>query len=352
MPTLWLKFSDEISLPTPLTPEEEDRLEDIYDAMKPGSVLSRALALLGMASPGEAMLRWHHGYPYINWSRFVDTVSCGWIVVQPSAAGQFAYAPRNNLMNTFALLKSQWKTERYVARTTGYHADDAHLLRGIDDRLVESTALGLALQALLLRLPKHTPQDFAGWLADPGAAPLAVRKTVMQVQAIQKHRTLLSPAWAELFPPRREPAHSLPAPDWFWDEPPPAEARPDPVVGNPDVTAWQGLPVCAGQVSGRAILMRSLESSVSALEPSDFPILVFPRARPETVEAFGPAAALLFAEGGALSHACTVAREQGIPCITALGPEFLDALEKRLHNGKVWLSIDGAAGHVRVLPTG
>ena len=347
MATLWLKFSEEISLPAQLTPAEQEKLDDIYDAADADSIFRRAIALLGFPLAPGTLLRWHHGQPYINWSQLVETVSCGWIIAWPTPEGGFTYTPCNNMMKLFTLLKSQWKAERYIA-----NAGKGEAAQRLDEKLVESTALGLALQAIMLRLPKHTPQEFAIWLQDPGKAPLTVRKTIVQVQSIQKRRTQLSSAWTQVFPPRREPAHVQDAPAFFWDEPPPEPAAaPDPIVGNPDVMEWQGLPVCAGQVSGVAVLMRSLESSLTALDPADFSILLFPRARPETVEAFEHASALLFAEGGALSHACTVAREQGIPCITGLGPEFLSAIETRLHHGKVWLAIDGATGIVKVIPT-
>ncbi len=344
MSTLWLKFPDDASLPAHFTTEEQEAFSDIYDSADDNSVWNRAAALLGFSPATVPMLRWHKGLPYINWSRLVHMVSCGWIGVYPPTAGGYAYQPINNFMKLPKLLSSQWKTERYIANTLAAPLPDTR-----DGKLVESTALGLALQAILLRLPAHTPQDLANWLATPAAAPVTVRKTVAQVQAIQKRRTQLSPAWEELFPQRSDAHAPKNAPEFFWDEPPVDAPVAEAIVADTSALQWQGLPVCPGGVTGAAILLRSTAASLTALDPAEFPILVFPRARPETVELFEHASGLLFAEGGALSHACTVAREQGIPCVTGLGPDFLAALESRLKNGKVWLTLDGATGLVKLV---
>ncbi|MDE1152440.1 MAG: PEP-utilizing enzyme [Micavibrio sp.] len=352
MSTLWLKFSDEASLPPSLTAAECERLENVYDAANPNSIWRRAASLLALPVAKDTLLRWHRGVPYINWSLLVQTVSCGWIVAWQSADGGFSYIPCNNLMQLPTLLRSQWRIERYVDKTC-----KAPLPQNPDDKLIESTALGLALQGILLRLPKQTPQELALWLSAPQKAPLTVRKTVLQIQNIQKRRTQLSAAWGDLFPHKRGRAPEADVPPYFWDEPPLvtavhdiARVQPATTTATATATEWQGLAVCGGQVTGVAVLVKNSDSSFSALDPSEFPIFVFPRARPETVEVFEHASALLFAEGGALSHACTVAREQGIPCVTALGPEFMATLEDRLSRpGKVWLSMDGATGAVKLV---
>ena len=109
-------------------------------------------------------------------------------------------------------------------------------------------------------------------------------------------------------------------------------------------TSWRGLPVSSGTVTGRAVfLSRDLTLPVT----SDPLIAVFLRARPETTELFGQVVAVVYAEGGALSHACTVAREQGMPCVTGLGRPFFTLLSGR--DGAVWLSVDGAAGTVDII---
>jgi phosphoenolpyruvate synthase/pyruvate phosphate dikinase len=74
-------------------------------------------------------------------------------------------------------------------------------------------------------------------------------------------------------------------------------------------------------------------------------VLLFAQARPETVELFPFASGLVFAEGGALSHACTVAREMNIPAVTAVGIGFLKQVEAA-GEGVVRVTIDGGTGRV------
>jgi phosphohistidine swiveling domain-containing protein len=344
-PVLWFRFSDEASLPYPLTPEERGKLDSIYDTHDEGSVWNRAAARLGFPVGGGQLLRWHGDVPYINWSLVTSIVSCGAMQAVRAPDGGYTFAERGTLLRVPALLKSQWRVAQYIEATL-----DGPLPFTLDGKIVESTALGLALETITLRLPGHTPLDLAGWLAAPDKAPSRVRRTVMQMQAIQKRRTQLSPAWFELFPKRE--GREISGPAYFWNDPPAEELVPaDPparAVSGED--AWQGLPVCAGQVTGRVFIVRSIKNFQHP-DMSDFPVLVFPRARPETTDLFPCAAALLFAEGGALSHACTVAREQGIPCITGLGADFLARMETLAAN-KAWLSIDGARGTAQVAKSG
>jgi phosphohistidine swiveling domain-containing protein len=347
VPVLWLRFSDDASLPSSLTEAERRKLEEIYDADDEGSIWNRAAARLGLSPGGGKLLRWHAGAPYINWSLMTSIISCGSIDVVPRPDGGYSYVSRGTLRRLPALLKSQWRAAQYIERALA-----APLPETQEEKLVESTALGLALQAIMLRLPKHTPQDLAGWLAQPDKAPPKLRQTILQMQAIQKRRTQLSPAWFELFPKRE--GEDMLGPEHFWNEPPPSTASPGDASRQPlssEKMEWKGLPVCAGQVTGRVYIVRSMRNFFPP-EMSDFPIFVFPRAKPETTELFPFAAALLFAEGGALSHACTIAREQGIPCITGLGQDFLQRLQELAGNGSVWMTIDGAAGTGAVTKTG
>lgn len=355
MAVLWMKFSEEATLPASFTPEEQRKFENVYDPSDPSSIWSRSCALLGLPVGAGPLVSWYRNVPYVNWSEVVSTVSCGWIVVERKN-GSWAYGERRNLFTMGKLIRSQWKIERYV---------DTHIKPGAplppdrDGKLLESTALGLGLQAIMQRLPKNSPQEFAAWLAAPDKAPFTVRKTMMQIQAIQRRRTQLSPAWLELLPFRPARDFGPNVPEMFWDHPPlnvvDDPATEAPASASPTLTAvqtdeWQGLPVCAGQVTGCAIIVTQIKDFTPP-DMSDLPVLVFPRARPETVELFPHAAALLFAEGGALSHACTVAREQGIPCVTALGPEFFQRLQDMSAGGrKVWLAMDGA-GSVKIVKT-
>lgn len=377
-PGLWLKFSDEASLPYPLTEAERRKLGEIYNAADKHSVWSRAASALGLRAGGGALLRWQGDVPYVNWSLMTAVISCGSMEVISDCRGGYSYATRGTWKRLPALVRSQWRAAQYVEKVLG-----GALPADNDAQLVESTALGLALQAIMLRLPAHAPKDLALWLATPDAAPAKIQRTIRQMQAIQKRRTQLSPAWFALFPRRESEEPKGPA--WFWDSPPlplgEAEQFPNEIVQGPssregegtlssqsscpaEVSShshaareslplpkereYSGLPVCAGQVTGKAVIVRSVKKFVPP-DIGDFSVLVFPKARPETVEVFSHAAALLFAEGGALSHACTVAREQGIPCITGLGVEFFETLENLTVQGSVFIALDGAAGTVRIV---
>jgi hypothetical protein len=55
----------------------------------------------------------------------------------------------------------------------------------------------------------------------------------------------------------------------------------------------------------------------------------------------------LFAEGGVLSPACTVARERNIPSITGLGPGFFELIKA---SDKLWLNMDGSTATVARIP--
>src|SRR5690606_34342565 len=107
----------------------------------------------------------------------------------------------------------------------------------------------------------------------------------------------------------------------------------------------KGLPVCAGKISGMAVVM--VADTPPAEKPADSCIFIFRHARPDTTECFAMADAVLFANGGVLSHACVVAREQGVPCITGLGADFYAQMKNT--TGKVWLTIDGGTGDVRLV---
>lgn len=360
MPICWMKFSEEASLPASFTPEEQRRFEAIYDPTDPDSVWSRSCDMLALPRSNGPLVSWFMNVPYVNWNALVETVSCGWITVVQQGAS-WNYLERRNLFTMPKLFKSQWRIERYVDRIL----NGAPLPYAQEEQILESTALGLSLQAIMQRLPKNSPQEFASWLAEPNKAPLTVRKTMMQIQSIQRRRSQLSNAWLTMFPPRPARDQGMSTPEMFWDRPPegfvatplhakaaPAnDAAAEPVTATPaDTTVeWQGLSVCGGQVTGRAFPVSSMKD-FKAPGMQDLPILVFPRARPETVELFPHAAALLFAEGGALSHACTVAREQGIPCVTGLGENFFQRIQQlEAQHGKVWLVMDGGAAQVKVL---
>ncbi len=62
--------------------------------------------------------------------------------------------------------------------------------------------------------------------------------------------------------------------------------------------------------------------------PPNASVLIFTSARPDSILFFGQASAVLFLKGGLLSHACSIAREQMLPCVTGLGPRFVQALNQ------------------------
>ena len=288
------------------------------------------------------LLRWHNGCPYINWGAIVASIGCGYIKVIRSRDNGFAYESIFRLRALPAVIKSQWRTSNYLSLCL---QEDLPLPDTLDERLLQSVALGLALLALTLRLPVQDEKQRAMALANPSHAPRAQRKTIIQMLAIQNRRTALSPAWQELFPERRDenlPPEGL---DYFWNEPSGAVVPDKKAIARTlSEGIWQGLPVCPGSVSGPAFFIGRVSSKqAESLSFKNKVILVFPQARPETVSMFPFAAGLVFGEGGALSHACCVAREQGIPCVTGLGTDFIRYIQE---NKDLELSVDGERGCV------
>lgn len=328
MPTLWLKFPDEALFYRTFSAADKKRLEDIFSVSDGHSPWRRALALLRIPATDELLLFWHENVPYFNWSAMVRIVSGGAVAALPAENGGYRFQPDYTPRRIWALLVRQWRMARFMAKDPG------------GDALAESLALGLGLQSLILQLGADAGQ-LALWLARPEQAPSKYRRLLRQIQKVQMRRTALSPAWRELFPPPAgtESDDRPPLPDHFWDQPPATAAASQP--SRPHGPEWQGMPVCTGRRTGLAVAdMQDLPGDGTPL------ILVFRRARPETTEYFAHAAAVLFAEGGILSHACTVARERNLPAVTALGTDLIDYLRQRQ---RVWLSVDGGTGRVKVL---
>ncbi len=329
--TLWLRFSEDAGLPQNLTQEEQAILTVIFDVHGTHSLWRDAIQLLGLAVPYEMPhLRWVDNVPYINWSAVVAMIGGGWMSVEP-AGEAYVYKTRNRPLRLLRFLWSQFRLSLYLARRL---KEDAPWPASQHQQITESLALGIALLALTMRLPRHDQTQLAAWLANPATSPPEARNTLRDIQQIQLRRTRLSPAWHLWFPQRPDEASRL-WPEFFWNDPPdivreldiPAEA-----------TAWKGLPVSGGMVTGRAVLVDRMDIPDS----SDPLVLVFPRARPDTTEYFHRAVAIVYAEGGALSHACTIAREQGVTCVTAVGRGILAALR----DNPGWLRVDGQSGTV------
>lgn len=103
---------------------------------------------------------------------------------------------------------------------------------------------------------------------------------------------------------------------------------------------FQGQPVSPGRAQGPARVVTSPEqlSQVQAGE-----VLVAHSLDPGWTPVFGLVVGLAFERGGQLSHAAVVAREYGLPAVTAL-----PGIVQRLRTGQT-LVVDGTSGLVRIL---
>lgn len=100
-----------------------------------------------------------------------------------------------------------------------------------------------------------------------------------------------------------------------------------------------GVAASAGKATGRVIVMDTLDGD----EWVSGSILVTAATDPDWVLIMLESAAVVTAEGGALSHAAIIAREIGIPCVTGVR----GALE--IQNGTA-VMVDGDAGVVTLRP--
>jgi phosphoenolpyruvate synthase/pyruvate phosphate dikinase len=328
MPILWLKFPDEALFYRQFDADEKKKLEDIFSTAGANSAWRKALVLLGVAPRQEKLICWHKDVPYFNWCAMVRIISGGAATLIPTETGAYRFQLDYTLPRLWRMLAFQWKVARFMQKSAG------------TDKLAESLALGLALQSLILQLGSDA-SHMATWLAQPDKAPAKYRRVLRRLQEVQMLRTGLTPAWKEIFPDKPETAAEVQnLPDHFWDTP---SENTQEKQSLSQTGAWKGLPVCPGLVTGIAVTdMKNIPVTNNPL------ILVFRRARPETTELFHHAAALVFAEGGVLSHACTVARERNIPAVTGLGADFIDQLQSQ---EKIWLTVDGADGSVKITET-
>lgn len=362
--TLWLRFAQDSSLPPRLDAAQQAKLEDVFAANNPQSLWNVAMRRCGLTAPlcPEGMLRWLQGAPYFNWSAMTQAVSAGSLVPVPDGAS-FTYKENYRLNALFGMLKAQWRLSGYVQRQT----DTATPLPETQaDKLTESLALGCAILGLTMRLPAKQQSLLQEGLADNGKVPTAFRGVFAQIKQLQTRRNILSSAWAQLFD-QVKPADWQPdgLPLLFWGEVPKtlenaaqdvlttSAATPlpaDSAALSQQTTVWRGIAV-AGQaaVTGRALLVRT-EADIAAVKAATEPlVLVFPLARPETVELFPYAMAVLYGEGGALCHACSIAREQNLPCITALGQDFMRSIRHKLaDDAPVLLHIEPAGKAVTI----
>lgn len=311
---IWVAFDEDAGLPEHLDDASWHRLKAVF--AQADSPWSAALELLGLRWPGgDVVRRTQEGAPQINASALTEMISAGCIEAVEAAQG-VAYRSRTRLTRLPGLLKSQWRIDAYLAATLAREAPSEP-----GARLRESLALGLAMQALLLRLPAHDAARLAGWLAGSTAVPRGAAATLRSLQALQLRRTELSDAWAGIASTQAQTMRA---------------AGPELTSNGP----WQGLPVYPGRVSGCAWLVDLARPGAPPAAPY---IAVFAQARPESVEHYAGAAALVFCQGGVLSHACVVAREQRIPTVTGVGRALITALRS---TPEAWLCIDGSTGEV------
>ncbi|MGZ3659798.1 MAG: PEP-utilizing enzyme [Bdellovibrionota bacterium] len=331
---LWLKVSEEVSLPGRLTTEEQGRLRAVFDSANPASPWRKALARLSLAVPQGETLRFVNGVPYFNAGVMAEATSQGTVYPERGSAGEVRYRSRGGLWRMGRLLYTQWKLEAFLG------ALSEKIPEG-ETAIEESVALGLAVQLLLLRLHAGGEGALAERLADPERAPKMERATLRKVLAAQSRRTRLSAAWASLYTnlPNREAAPELAA--YFWNEPLKETAR-ERVPVSREPKSWKGIPICPGVASGDLVFPGASKRKG---------VLVFPHARPSAVEHFEGASGVVFAEGGALAHACCVAREMGIPAVSGVGKDFLLHAQAWAEAGiRVEIAINGSDGSVHCNP--
>ncbi|MGE0614621.1 MAG: PEP-utilizing enzyme [Bacteriovoracia bacterium] len=371
MSSLWLRFQDDTSLPENVGPVGRRKLAEIFDPRDAGSPWSRACATFGAPTarpspagtgPGNSLVNWLAGEPpYVNWSAMIHAASHGSLQVVPDPKLFFTVQSAPGLGKYISLVKLQWRLEKTIEdclRWTPPTGESSPVASG--DGIHQSLLLGLAILSLTLRLPTHTEVELAHWLMEPQQAPLAARRTLELLQKLQMKRTDLSHYWLEIFPDEAGETATPPGPLCYWldetgtrrfpteaaghSEHPMDHSRGTPTSESPPATAWQGSPVCAGQVHGEARFIDPMRHPPSDVEEGA--ILIFAKARPDSVEYFTKARAVLFCTGGLMSHACTVARERHLPCVTALGREF-EALARRRE--KLTLELDGTRGSVKLV---
>lgn len=334
---LWLKVADEVGIPSVLSPDEATSLALIFDAENSGSAWSLAIERLGFSQPWHLgpVLRFVGGVPFFNGSLLAAITSQGTITPRRGKNDGIIYESKLGLFGIFRMMRAHWRLEVFLRSK-----------EPIADPIEESIALGLAIQSLSQRLPAKGELDTAAWLADPALAPVPLRPTIEKILRLQRRRNSLSAAWKALFPAkisRPPPTLESSLPAHFWNEP--AAAKPQETSPAESFLGRRakGIPICPGKASGRLVLVEGYPAALPAI---DGPlVLLFPKARPETTELFHQAIAVIYGEGGALSHACSVAREQGVICVSALGRDLVKEARAWQSAGKiVYAEVDGASG--------
>lgn len=275
----WIPFDEDLpSSSLPRTPDDFERLEATWSAAW------KTLRLPG--SPGQRTFALRDGTAWMN------------IAPLEGALGtRLRHLPRL-LRGSIAQLHA----ERYLIQLASPINDN--------EARVQSLALGVVRQILLARMPIATETAIAGFLAAPHTAPAWSRRTLQQLERVQKERTVRSPSWEGFF------SGAAPNNGTLSEEAAPSPEGPR--AFDVSLKIWRAHPICLGQAAGPLW--------IAGHSPRPAPlgsVRVFARALPETVGDFEGAAAILFIRGSVLSHAATVARERGIPSLTALDSGFL-----------------------------
>ena len=104
-----------------------------------------------------------------------------------------------------------------------------------------------------------------------------------------------------------------------------------------------GLGVSAGVATGRARIIADVSATADRdIEPGE--VLVAPFTDAPWTPLFIPAGAVVVETGGVLSHAATVAREFGIPCVV-----MVKGATQTIRDGDL-VTVDGTAGTVTIAP--
>jgi pyruvate,water dikinase len=107
-----------------------------------------------------------------------------------------------------------------------------------------------------------------------------------------------------------------------------------------DTTMLTGFPASAGKVTGRAHVMLS---AMELFDLAEGEILVTEATSPNWTPAFAIIAACVCDGGGSLTHAATVSREYGIPCVVGTS-----VATQRIKTGDI-IEVDGTKGVVTIL---
>ncbi|MEX0782666.1 MAG: PEP-utilizing enzyme [Dehalococcoidia bacterium] len=130
--------------------------------------------------------------------------------------------------------------------------------------------------------------------------------------------------------------------------PPPADMPPDPLLSKffgighgleSDSKVIRGIPSSSGTVTGTVKVVRTLDEA-GKLEPGD--VMVCHMTMPAWTPLFATVSAVVADSGGVLSHCSIVAREYGVPCVTAT------RVGTRLLKDGQTVTVDGARGLVHV----